>query len=254
MNRRVVGMIFAAGLGTRLKPFTNDNPKALVSVGGVPMLERVVKRMMRSGINDIVINIHHYADKIRRFLAEHNNFGANIMLSDESDLLLDTGGGILKARPMLEDADAVLVHNADVLTDIDLEDMLRNHEQGGADVTLLVAKRETSRYLYFDRTNHRLRGWANIKTGETRPAGFVPAKNKPLAYGGVHVFSPRIFQLLESYGKKESVFSVIPFYVDNVDNINLRGYVQKTEYTWLDVGKPDTLEIANLIIPFLEHV
>jgi len=249
-----VGMIFAAGLGTRLKPFTLDNPKALVPVGGVPMLERVVRRMVRSGVNDIVINIHHYADKIRRFLKENNNLGANIVLSDESDLLLDTGGGILNARPLLEKADAVLVHNADVLTDVDLGAMLRNHERSKADVTLLVAKRETSRYLYFDRDNQRLRGWANIKTGETRPDGFMPTDNEPLAYAGVHVFSPRIFPALENYGNANPVFSIIPFYTANVDNLDIRGYVQKTEYTWLDVGKPDTLEIANLIIPYLENV
>lgn len=119
----------------------------------------------------------------------------------------------------------------------------------------MVSKRQTSRYLYFDPTNHRLRGWANIKTGQTKPAGFVPGADEALAYGGVHVFSPSILPALDEYSKTAgTVFSVTPFWVDRSTQLDIRGYVPQGEFTWLDVGKPETLEIANILIPYLDNV
>lgn len=235
-------LVFAAGLGTRLKPFTLEHPKALVPVGGVPMLQRVICKLRDAGVDTIVVNVHHFADQIIDFIKDNDNFGVNIHISDESDLLLDTGGGMLKARKWLDGDEPFIVHNADILTDFDITDMVHAFENSKADATLLVAPRKTSRYLYFD---SRLRGWANISTGATAPAGFVPNdKLTPLAFGGVHVVSPRIFDALEDYAS-EPVFSIVPFYVAMANRLNITPFVQPQGSIWLDVGKPESLLQAN---------
>lgn len=164
-------MIFAAGLGTRLRPLTDHTPKALVSVAGKPMLERVILRLKEAGFNDITVNIHHFGEQIIKFLRANNDFGITIHLSDERDMLLDTGGGIKKARPFLDDNEPFLVHNADILSDINLAELYRHHRESNAEATLLVSQRQTSRYLLLDDAN-RLHGWINKSTGETKPEGF----------------------------------------------------------------------------------
>ena len=238
-------MIFAAGLGTRLRPLTNDRPKALVEIGGKTMLERVIVKLAEAGFDDITINIHHFGEKIIDFLEKNNNIGLNINISDERDLLLDTGGGIFKARPFLDGDEPFLVHNADILTNIDLLAMYQRHAESGAMATLLVKDRKTSRYFVFD-DDYRLQGWINKSTGETRPEQFVHREGMhELAFGGIHVISPSIFQELESYSKGQPKFSVTPFYVDECHNHVIRGYVQDAPYTWLDVGKPETLKEAE---------
>lgn len=241
-------MIFAAGLGTRLRPLTNDRPKALVTVGGKTMLERVINHIAESGFDDITINIHHFGDKIVKFLEEKSNFGLNIHISDERDLLLDTGGGLLKARKFLEggDDEPFLVHNADILTDLDLKAMYDYAKQSDTLSTILVKPRVTQRYLLFDNTN-QLRGWINKKTGETKPKGFnyKPGEYNELAFGGIHMISPKIFPLLEDYARGERVFSITPFYVDECGKHAIHGYQPREDYTWLDVGKPDTLAQAE---------
>jgi len=238
-------MIFAAGLGTRLRPLTNDRPKALVEIGGKTMLERVIVKLAEAGFDDITINIHHFGEKIIDFLEKNNNFGLNVHISDERDLLLDTGGGILKARPFLDGDEPFLVHNADILTNIDLLAMYQRHAESGAMATLLVKDRKTSRYFVFD-DDYRLQGWINKSTGETRPEQFVHREGMhELAFGGIHVISPSIFQELESYSKGQPKFSVTPFYVDECHNHVIKGYVQDAPYTWLDVGKPETLKEAE---------
>lgn len=242
-------MIFAAGLGTRLRPLTNDRPKALVEIGGKTMLERVITRLAEAGFDDITVNIHHFGDKIIDFLQQHNYFGLNIHISDERDLLLDTGGGILKARPMLDGNEPVLVHNADILTDIDLHAMWKSHIESGAMATLLVKDRKTSRYLVFD-DDYRLQGWINHSTGETRPAAFVRREGmREMAFGGIHVISTSIFNHLEKYSQEgQAKFSITPFYVDMCRSHLIKGYVQDTPYTWLDVGKPETLKQAEELL------
>ncbi len=241
-------MIFAAGLGTRLRPLTNDRPKALVEIGGKTMLERVIKRLADAGFDDITINIHHFGEKIIDFLKEHDNFGLNIHISDERALLLDTGGGILKARRFLDADEPFLVHNADILTDIDLNAMLQRHVESGAMATVLVKNRITSRYFVFD-DDYRLQGWINKSTGETRPPHFSYQRGMhELAFGGIHVISPSIFPELESYAQGQAKFSITPFYVDNCHNHLIKGYVQQSPYTWLDVGKPETLKQAEEMI------
>lgn len=241
-------MIFAAGLGTRLRPLTNDRPKALVEIGGKTMLERVIIRLAEAGFDDITINIHHFGQKIIDFLETHNNFGLNLHISDERNMLLDTGGGILKARHFLDGNEPFLVHNADILTDIDLATMYQDHVNSGAMATLLVKERMTSRYFIFD-DDYRLQGWINKSTQETRPPHFIYKKGMhELAFGGIHVISPSIFDELEKYTQGEVKFSITPFYVDECHTHTIKGYVQKKTYTWLDVGKPETLKEAEKIV------
>ncbi|MDD7716929.1 MAG: nucleotidyltransferase family protein, partial [Bacteroidales bacterium] len=164
-------MVFAAGLGTRLRPLTNDRPKALVEVGGKTMLERVITHLADCGVTDITVNIHHFGEKIIEFLEEKKNFGLDIHISDERDLLLDTGGGLMKARKYLDGDEPFIVHNADILTDLDLKAMYDFHVEHDALSTILVKDRQTQRYFLFDH-DHRLKGWINKKTGETKPEGY----------------------------------------------------------------------------------
>ena len=241
-------MIFAAGLGTRLRPLTNDRPKALVEIGGKTMLERIILKLADSGFDDITINIHHFGEKIIDFLEKHDNFGLNLHISDERDMLLDTGGGILKARQFLDGDEPFLVHNADILTDLDLNAMYESHVESGAMSTVLVKKRKTSRYFVFD-DDYRLQGWINKSTGETRPPHFVYKKGlHELAFGGIHVISPSIFDALSEYSHDQVKFSITPFYVDECHNHLIKGYVQQSPYTWLDVGKPETLAEAEEMV------
>lgn len=240
-------MVFAAGLGTRLKPFTDTKPKALVSVGGIPMIQHVIMRLKEAGVSEIVVNVHHFADRIVDFLHANSNFGCDIHISDESRLLLDTGGGILHAQQWLDGSEPFIVHNADIITDLDLRSMYEKHLMTGADASLLVADRQTSRYLLFDDTN-RLCGWINRNTGETRPDEFVfdPSQYKSLAFGGIHIVSPSIFSTLTQYSADE-VFSIIPYYLSQCKNLKFMAYVPGTAYRWCDIGKPTTLQLAEQI-------
>lgn len=241
-------MIFAAGLGTRLRPLTNDRPKALVEIGGKTMLERVIIKLAEAGFDDITINIHHFGEKIITFLEQNNNFRLNIHISDERDILLDTGGGILKARQFLDGDEPFLVHNADILTNIDLNAMYQSHVESGAMATVLVKDRKTSRYFVFD-DDYRLQGWINKTTGETRPPEFIHREGMhELAFGGIHVISPSIFDVLEQYSQGEPKFSTTPFYVDQCHIYLIKGYVQATPYHWLDVGKPETIALAEELL------
>lgn len=172
-------LIFAAGIGSRLKPFTLHHPKALAEVGGKPLLQHVVERLRdEGGIREMVVNVHHFPDQIRDFIAANANFGIDVQFSDESSELLDTGGGLLKAWELLDPApdDAILLHNADILTDFPIAEFVDNHIHSGRDVSLLVQRRQSSRMLWLDK-NARLRGWQNMNSGECRPSGFIPASS-----------------------------------------------------------------------------
>lgn len=240
-------MIFAAGLGTRLKPLTDHLPKALVPVGGKPMLERVILRLKDAGCCDITINIHHFGDQIIDFIRANQSFGLNIHFSDERGELLDTGGGILKARTYLDGNEPFIVHNADILTDVNLREMYNCHLQRKAEATLLVSQRNTSRYLLFD-DSLQLHGWINKSTGETRPEGFSPVDGvyQPYAFGGIHVFSPSLFHVMEE-GHWNGKFSIIPFYLSICHQTSIQGYVP-SDYHWLDIGKPETLAAAEAML------
>ena len=238
-------MIFAAGIGSRLKPITDTMPKALVPVGGVPMLQRTLLRLKEAGFTDVTINIHHFGQQIIDFLQQNDNFGLDIHISDERDELLDTGGGILKARPFLEGDEPFLVHNVDILSNIDLREVYDSHVQSGADATLLVSDRTTTRKLLFDK-EMRMQGWLNHSTGEVLPADFVwmPEQHRELAFEGIHVISPTLFEYMGEGTQWQGKFSIIPFYLSVCKLLHLRGYELK-DITWFDIGKPETLQKAN---------
>ena len=241
-------MIFAAGLGSRLKPFTLEHPKALVPVGGIPMLQRVIYNIADAGITEIVVNVHHFAPQIIDFLHANGNFGLDIKISDESASLLDTGGGLLKARRLLErGGEPVLLHNADILCDMPLSGMIEAHLHDNADVTLLCSHRKSSRTLYFNPSDKRLLGWENLSTGERKPAGFTPAPDSDaIPFGGVHIVNPTMFPLLEEYaGGKEAPFSIVPFYLANLSRLDIMRYLLPQGCRWFDVGSSDKLANAE---------
>lgn len=239
-------LILAAGLGTRLGELTSDRPKALVEVCGRTMLEHQLRHLSAAGFDRFVINIHHFAPKVKAFLEEHQNFGLDIRLSDETDLLLDTGGGIRKAMRLFGGEQPVLVHNVDIFSSVDLKALYSGHIESGADSTLLVAQRSTSRYLYFD-TSGMLCGWSNEKTGQVRSPypGFDKSRFTPCAFQGIHVVSRTLLPLLDEV--PEPRFSITDFYVDNAARLRLRS-VLSDPGNWVDAGKPETLERASQII------
>lgn len=236
-------MIFAAGLGTRLRPLTDHCPKALVPVAGRPMLEHVIQRLRNAGFNDLIINIHHQGEQIIEYLKKHPFPKTTIRISDERNILLDTGGGILKARPMLDGNEPFLIHNVDILSDIDLHAFYQQHLQTGAEASLLVSKRHTTRYLLFDE-KYYLHGWTNKETGEVKPANINPATYLQLAFGGIHVFSPSLFKRMEM-NKWQGRFSIIPFYLSICNKANIKGIKANDEDQWFDIGKPETLKQAE---------
>ena len=239
-------LILAAGLGTRLGDLTSDRPKALVEVAGCTMLEHQLRHLSAAGFDRFVINIHHFAPKVKAFLEEYGNFGLDIHLSDESDLLLDTGGGIRKAMKMFGNDLPVLVHNVDIFSSTDLRGLYEGHLKSGADSTLLVARRSTSRYLYFD-SDSMLHGWSNEKTGQVRSPypGFDKTQFTPCAFQGIHVLSQTLLPFLDEI--PEQRFSITDFYVDNAARLKLCSVVSDAK-EWVDAGKPEALERAAQII------
>ena len=236
-------MIFAAGLGTRLKPFTDHMPKAHVPVAGKPMLEHVILKLKSFGVDELVINVHHFAQQIIDFLKEKDNFGIKIWISDETEELLETGGGIKKAAPFFDEP--FLVHNADILSNVDLKAMYDYHLTSGNDATLLVSPRKTVRYLLFNETN-RLCGWVNKDTLQTKPEGFVyqPEIQKEYAFGGIHIISPTLFKYMEGWSGK---FSIMDFYLLTCQKAQLGGYI-KDDLHLIDIGKLETLAKAEEFI------
>ena len=235
-------MILAAGLGTRLRPLTNDCPKALVEVNGKTLLEIAINRLSKAGFHEIVVNVHHFADQIIDFIESKDRFGIQITISDERDELLETGGGIKKAAPFLNGDKAFLVCNVDVISDINLSAMYHSHLKSGALATLAVRQRKTSRYLMFNHHNN-LSGWKNIKTEETKIVRNSQKKLKELAFSGIHIIQPRIFQ----YIKQEGRFSIIDAYLDLAKKHKIKAYTHNDGY-WLDVGKHDQLERASTLL------
>ena len=230
-------MIFAAGLGTRLRPLTNDRPKALVEVAGVPLLEIIIKRLSMAGFDEIMINIHHFGGKVISFLNDHDYFGTNIYLSDERDLLLDTGGGLQKARWFFGD-EPFLVHNVDILTDLDLKAFYNHHMNSGATATVAVRNRTSSRQFLFDPSN-RLSGWQNVKTGEQRICRPQPDLT-PQSFSGIHVISPDLFRF---FPDNKRVFSMIDVYLAACGQTTINAYNHDSS-NWLDVGTIESLDRA----------
>ena len=234
-------MIFAAGLGTRLKPLTDHMPKALVPVAGKPMLEHVILKLIAAGCDEIVINVHHFADQIIDFVKANDNFGITIHISDETDMLLDTGGGIKKASSFFNEP--FLIHNVDILSNVDLKSLYEYHLTSGNDATLLVSPRKTVRYLLFDEGN-QLCGWVNKDTLQTKPEGFVyqPEVQKEYAFSGIHIVSPSLFNYMgENWIGK---FPIMDFYLQTCQEAKLGGYA-KEDLQLIDIGKPETLAVAE---------
>ncbi len=255
-------MIFAAGLGTRLKPFTDSHPKALAEICGHPMLGIVIRRLIAAGVDEVVVNVHHFADQIVEYLRKNDNFGITIHISDETAMLLDTGGGILAARKWLDGDDRFIVHNADILTDVNLSGMAAFADRSEAMASLLVADRSTKRYLLFDPDDMRMRGWTNVSTGEYRPGSLTSADGlRRLAFGGVHVLSPDIFPHLEQFARSLSgsdaipKFSIMDFYVSRCSGLPFFGYCPHEAVRWHDIGKPESLAAAQEDFEvFFKHV
>ena len=242
-------MIFAAGLGTRLRPLTNDRPKALVEIAGRTLLEHTIRKLKQAGANCIVVNVHHFADMIISFLNAHDNFGIDIRVSDERGLLLDTGGGIKHALPLFDKQEPILIHNVDIVSTIDLGHLYQRHLQHSQlaphsssrplGATLAINDRTTSRYLLFDQSSE-LCGWTNVKTGEVK--GKMGEKH---AFAGIHVIDPQLFPLFNK--REEEVFSIIPFYLDVCNDMALCAE-NVSDAGWVDCGKPETLEIAARLL------
>lgn len=230
-------LIFAAGKGTRLKPFTDHHPKALAPVNGVPLLERNIKYLQSYRINEFVINIHHFGEQIIQFLKEKDNFGAKIEISDERDELLETGGGLLFAKHFLESEEDFLILNADILTDLNITDLVKYHQSKRNFVTLAVSDRNSSRKLLFNK-EQQLRGWTNLDTGEERLAqpdtGF-----KPLAFSGIHCVNRGVFNKMSRTGK----FSIMEEYLDLMSTGQIFGFEHSAHL--VDVGKPEAIALAE---------
>lgn len=241
--RKMQAMIFAAGLGTRLKPLTDTMPKALVRVGGKPLIEHVVEKLKTAGADRVVVNVHHFASLIIDYIQANNNFGIDIKVSDESDKLLDTGGGIKKASNLFDDSMPVLIHNVDILSNVDLAQLYAMHGNNAA--TLVTSSRKTKRYLLFDE-DMRLKGWTNIETGEVKtPFSDLRVSDcRMLAFSGIHVLSPSLFRLMDDFPDK---FGIIDFYLQVCDKVVIKGY-DKSDLRLMDVGKLDTLAEAENFI------
>lgn len=241
-------MIFAAGLGTRLKPLTDTVPKALIPVGGKPLLQHVIEKLKNSGVDEIIINVHHFANQIIEFIELNNSFGIRIEFSDETDELLDTGGAIKKASWFFDDGKPFLIHNVDILSNISLDELYKYHLCEGADATMVVSLRDTSRYLLFNKES-RLSGWTNVETNEIK-SPYLDIKVEDYskyAFSGIHIFNPSLFECFEEFGNK---FSIIDFYLDICKRKEVISFVPDN-FSMVDVGKIDTLnEIEEIVCSF----
>ena len=256
-------MIFAAGLGTRLKPLTDTMPKALVRVGGEPLIKRVIMNLAAAGVDRIVVNVHHFAEQIIDYLKDNDNFGLDIRISDETAGLLETGGGIKKAAPLFDPAAPILIHNVDILSNVNLSEFYQiasrsEESEGGSekrrvkseesnccdavDAVLLVSWRKTKRYLLFN-DDMKLVGWTNIETGEVRSPypELNPKECRMYAFAGIHALSPRLLKMMDEFPDR---FGIIDFYLKACATHNIKGYV-KDDLKLMDIGKLDTLAQAE---------
>ena len=234
-------MIFAAGLGTRFKPWTDKHPKALAVVNGKSLLQRNVEYLQQYGFTEVVVNVHHFADQIEDAVHKAKGWGSAITISDERDEVLETGGGLLKAKPWLQNS-TFLTINVDILTDVNLKAFLQFHQLEGADVSLGVTDRTTSRYLLFNEYN-RLCGWRNTATGQER----IAIADSPLiqkAYSGLALFKPGVLDAIPQKGK----FSLIDVYLSLASTHKITGYDHSSSKV-LDVGKPQSVALAETMFP-----
>lgn len=233
-------MILAAGLGTRLRPLTDDTPKPLLRVGGVPLLERIARRLVAAGADRLIINTHHHAAQIRRFVAEHDGFGVDVRFSDEPDEPLDTGGGLWQAREHFRRDVPFFLHNGDILTDAQLPELYRVHDDGHALATLAVRPPQANRYLIFD--EHGLLGYSPRGGGVERMVRQAGQCIERADFAGIHVIAPRIFDMISERG----IFSIIDVYL-RLARAGERVAAHTVDGVWLDIGTPDRLAEADRV-------
>jgi MurNAc alpha-1-phosphate uridylyltransferase len=231
-------MIFSAGLGTRFKPWTDKHPKALALVNGKPLLQRNIEYLQTFGIREVIVNVHHFADQVVDMLQKNDGWGSTVFISDERDELLDTGGGLSKARQFFTPGESFLTCNVDILTDLDINKLISFHQQNKPLVSFGITDRKTSRYMLFDKDG-RLCGWRNAKTGEEK----IPLAHPGLvekAYSCVVMFEYGIFDQINFTGK----FSLIDVYLDIAAKQKILGY-DHTGSRWVDVGRPESVAVAE---------
>lgn len=229
----------AAGLGTRLKPLTDHRPKALVEVQGKTLLEIAITNLIRQGATRIVINIHHFADMMCDYISTHS-WDAEVLISDERNQLLDTGGGLKKAEHLFLKNEPIIIHNVDVLSHLDLASIISKHNDSMSIATLCVSKRETSRYLLFDK-DKELKGWTNTKTGELLWVDNPIQNTNNLAFSGISIIEPSILEMLPESDKP---YPIIPCYLRIAKNHRINAFIHQKE-DWIDVGKPETITQAQ---------
>jgi N-acetyl-alpha-D-muramate 1-phosphate uridylyltransferase len=238
LENNLKAIIFAAGLGTRFKPWTDLHPKALALVNGKSLLQRNVEYLQQYGIKDVVVNIHHFPNQIIDAIKQNNGWGSNVIISDESNEVLETGGGLMKARYLLDGDQPFISVNVDILINLDLNKMMIFHQQHKPLVTFGVTNRKSSRVLLFDDDN-RLCGWKNIQTGETKISIDKPNLTEK-AYSCVVIYEPQIFSLIKQQGK----FSIMDSYLDLAAEHVILGYDHSGD-NLVDVGKPESVAVAE---------
>ena len=237
-------LILAAGLGTRLQPFTLHHPKALAVVNGKTLLQRNVEYLQQQGITELIVNVHHFPDQIINAIEFNNGWGSKISISDETDAVLETGGGLQKAAWYFEKEESFVVMNVDMLTTLPLTKMIQQHETNKPLATLAITDRTSSRYLLFD-ANNKLCGWKNTATLEEKGAlpGYTENQKQSLAakaFSGIHVINTKIFNLIEQQGK----FSLIDVYMSLCGNLTIEGF-NHSDSLLIDVGKPESIVKAE---------
>lgn len=238
----VKALLFAAGLGTRLKEQTLSKPKALIDLAGKPLLRHAIEHLKQFGISDITVNVFHFAEQVISYLEENNSFGINIQISDERDQLLDTGGGLKKAAVFLYGDEPILIYNVDVLSNLDLNLLLKYHQEQKSLATLVVRARETSRYLMFD-SALQMTGWKNFSNGETRISRDESfAESQPFAFSGIHLIQPELLDLITEEGK----FPIMDLYLRLAKSNSIKAFIDQSDL-WMDLGKPEQLMAAEEI-------
>ena len=227
-------IIFAAGLGSRLKPLTDHTPKALLKINGKPLLAYAIEKLQQAGVTKIIINVHHLAEQIVSYIENNHYHEVTFSISDERDLLLDTGGGLKKSADFFNDNQPFFAYNVDILTDLDLSEMMNFHRKHNALATLAVSDRITARYLLFD-NDMRLTGWTNVKTGEKIPQNIDLKHLQQRAFSGIHIINPKLLPLLD----KDGNFPIIPEYLRLCTEHHIIGY-DHTGNHWIDMGKPES--------------
>jgi MurNAc alpha-1-phosphate uridylyltransferase len=234
-------MILAAGIGSRLKPWTDAHPKALAVVNGKTLLQRNIEYLQKYGIKEVVVNVHHFADQVVSLLRKNNGWGSKITISDETEQLLETGGGLLKAWQFLRDASPIVLMNVDILTELNLEGMIGYHQEKKPLATLATTNRSTSRYFLFNDGNN-LCGWRNVKTGEERKAEPLTGNESQKAFSGIHIIEPQLFSLIKQHGK----FSMVDVYLDLMQKHTIKSF-DHSDSRFIDVGKPESIEMAEIM-------